>query len=61
MQTSGTAGLVDDARGAFASSRVYDNEDLADFWSLPETVYHRETDLIVLFQEPETLATCGPT
>ena len=46
-QTSGTVSLADHIRGAFASSKVYDDADLSDLLGLSETVPNRETDLAV--------------
>ncbi|KAI0742033.1 NAD(P)-binding protein [Daedaleopsis nitida] len=47
IHTSGTAILIDDARGEYAAEKVYSDLDAADIRGIPETALHRNVDLLV--------------
>ncbi|KAF5323088.1 hypothetical protein D9611_009274 [Ephemerocybe angulata] len=53
IHTSSTAILTDDARGLFASEVVYDDLDVDQIASLPDTQPHRKVDLEVLRGDAE--------
>ncbi|KAL1940279.1 hypothetical protein VTO73DRAFT_9231 [Trametes versicolor] len=48
IHTSGTGELMDDARGAYASDKVYSDLDIAGIEALPPTAIHRPVDLAVV-------------
>ncbi|KAJ6550982.1 hypothetical protein DFH09DRAFT_1039023 [Mycena vulgaris] len=47
IHSSGTGALTDNARGEFASEKVYEDIDCADIRAIPKTYVHRETDTMI--------------
>ncbi|KAI0649445.1 NAD-P-binding protein [Trametes meyenii] len=48
IHTSGLGVIADEARGAYASDKVYSDLDLATIEALPPTALHRPVDLLVV-------------
>ncbi|KAH9945010.1 NAD-P-binding protein [Epithele typhae] len=51
--SSGTGVIVDDARGAFASETIYNDNDVTQMKSIPDTAFHRNVDLLVFNADTE--------
>ncbi|KAF9042759.1 NAD(P)-binding protein [Hymenopellis radicata] len=47
IHSSGTGALADDARGQYASDKIYEDLDCADIRAIPITYVHRATDTVV--------------
>ncbi|KAJ7091287.1 hypothetical protein C8R43DRAFT_1172096 [Mycena crocata] len=47
IHSSGTGALTDNARGKFASEKIYEDIDCTDIRSIPKTYVHRETDTMI--------------
>ena len=45
---SGTGVLTDDARGMYASDTIYDDTDVNQIKSIPDTAFHRNVDLLIV-------------
>ncbi|OJT03680.1 hypothetical protein TRAPUB_5708 [Trametes pubescens] len=48
IHTSGTGELMDDARGAFKSEKVWSDLNIADIEAIPPTAIHRPVDVLVV-------------
>ncbi|KAJ8494778.1 hypothetical protein ONZ51_g2122 [Trametes cubensis] len=48
IHTSGTGFLTDDARGMYASDKVYHDSRPEEIESLPDTAFHRNVDLAII-------------
>jgi len=48
IHTSGTGVLCDRAFGKFASEKVYSDDDMSSYYSLPPTAWHKNVDAVVL-------------
>ncbi|KAJ7763048.1 hypothetical protein B0H16DRAFT_1661807 [Mycena metata] len=47
IHSSGTGALTDNARGKFASEKIYEDIDCADIRAIPKTYVHREADELI--------------
>ncbi|KAJ6476688.1 hypothetical protein C8R47DRAFT_1178836 [Mycena vitilis] len=47
IHSSGTGALTDDARGEFASDKIYGDIDCADIRAIPRNYVHREADCMI--------------
>ncbi|KAI0746779.1 NAD-P-binding protein [Daedaleopsis nitida] len=56
IHTSGTAIIVDDARGEYATDKVYSDLNLEQIKAIPETALHRNVDLLVFEADTEGYA-----
>ncbi|KAF1954558.1 NAD(P)-binding protein [Byssothecium circinans] len=48
IHTSGTGVLVDNAKGAYKTDRVYRDDNPAEIDALPDTAFHRDVDLEIV-------------
>jgi len=47
IHSSGTGALTDNARGEFASEKIYEDIDCSEIRAIPKTYVHRETDTMI--------------
>ncbi|KAF7303425.1 hypothetical protein MIND_00571100 [Mycena indigotica] len=48
IHSSGTGALTDNAKGQFASEKIYQDEDCTDIRAIPTSYVHRETDNMIM-------------
>ncbi|TFK91170.1 NAD-P-binding protein [Polyporus arcularius HHB13444] len=56
IHTSGAGELADDARGEYVSDVIYDDLNVEQYKSIPETAVHRNVDLLVINADVEGYA-----
>ena len=63
IQTSGSDKIVDDARGEFASEKIYSDLDIEEIRALPSSMPHHEVDTFIFESSGavQSIIVCPPT